>query len=154
MALAELGTGAPAGMAHIACAHSFDVLGDAKEYQEWLQLQSPPEPAPVEQKEPLAMSTEDLPPDLAQIVRSMEQEHAAVVLEAYQALQETRYTKQKKRSAEISLAQLPTVPGCRSETLEEPEAGTAGQLDKCVGEHTCRWFHHFPTTATVDTWLQ
>lgn len=83
-------------MADVACAASFDVLGDAKEYQEWLQQQSPPEPAPVERKEPLAMSTEDLPPDVAQIVRLMEQEHAAVVLEAYQKLQEARYSEQKK----------------------------------------------------------
>lgn len=78
-------------MSSAAVADSFDVLGDAKEYQEWLLQQQPPEPPPVDETQPMAMSLQDLPTDIAQAVQSMDQEDAAVVLAAYQNLQQTRY---------------------------------------------------------------
>ena len=78
-------------MSSVAVADSFDVLGDAKEYQEWLLQQQPSEPPSVDEILPMAMSLQDLPDDIAQAVQSMDQEDAAVVLAAYQNLQQSRY---------------------------------------------------------------
>ncbi|DBA87184.1 TPA: hypothetical protein ACH3X2_005188 [Trebouxia sp. C0005] len=75
-------------------ASSYDVLGDAAEYQEWLASQIPPAAptAETEQAEAKqqAQALGDLPADMAQIVVHMEQQHAAAVLSAYQSLQRSR----------------------------------------------------------------
>ncbi len=76
-------------------ASSYDVLGDAAEYQEWLASQIPPAAptAETEQADAKQQAQEigDLPADIAQIVVHMEQQHAAAVLSAYQSLQRSRY---------------------------------------------------------------
>ena len=77
-------------------ASSYDVLGDAAEYQEWLAAQVPPAAptAETEQADAKQQAQEigDLPADIAQIVVHMEQQHAAAVLSAYQSLQRLRYS--------------------------------------------------------------
>lgn len=77
-------------MSNAAVANSFDVLGDAQEYQEWLLQQSTPEQADEEEAQPLAMSVADLPADIAQVVQGLQQEDVAVVLATYQKLQQAR----------------------------------------------------------------
>ena len=77
-------------------ASSYDVLGDAAEYQEWLASQIPPA-APTAETEQAdakqqAQAIGDLPADIAQIVVHMEQQHTAAVLSAYQSLQRSRYS--------------------------------------------------------------
>lgn len=79
-----------ASMSGAAVANSFDVLGDAEEYQEWLLQQNLPEPPPVKEAQTTAMSLADLPADIAQVVQSMQQEDVAVVLATYQELKQSR----------------------------------------------------------------
>ena len=104
-------------MVDAANADSFDVLGDAREYQQWLQLQNPPEAAPVEQKGPSALSMEDLPADIAQVVRLLDPEHAAVVLEAYQKLQEDRYVGSSAALSHGAPGQKPMYTGQTPQSL-------------------------------------
>lgn len=77
-------------------ASSYDVLGDASEYQEWLAKQHPVAPI-AESKQDEAVhqvqGVEDLPAEIAHIVVNMEQQHAAAVLSAYQDLQRIRYAQ-------------------------------------------------------------
>jgi len=79
----------------VVMASSYNVLGDAAEYQEWLASQMPPAAptAETEQADAKQQAQEigDLPADIAQIVVHMEQQHAAAVLSAYQSLQRSRY---------------------------------------------------------------
>ena len=77
-------------------ASSYDVLGDASEYQEWLASQSPVAPTADSQDDDTVhqvQEVQDLPAEIAHIVENMEQQHAAAVLTAYRELQRFRYAQ-------------------------------------------------------------
>ncbi|KAL0020544.1 hypothetical protein WJX77_000174 [Trebouxia sp. C0004] len=102
-------------------ASSYDVLGDAAEYQEWLASQTPPA-APIAESEQSdakqqAQEIGDLPADIAQIVVHMEQQHAAAVLSAYQSLQRSRQNAPPAPSDAVYDTTLQEPSGVMADTI-------------------------------------
>lgn len=85
-------------MTAFVMSSSYDVLGDASEYEEWLASQQSqdsgcPERASEaiqDDRKQQIQSIEDLPAELADVVMHLEQQHASVILSAYQGLQHSR----------------------------------------------------------------
>lgn len=70
---------------------TYDVLGDPNEYEEWLTSQQPPEPVIKNKRADVAQQIQELPEDIRQVAAQLDQQHASVILSAYQQLQLSRY---------------------------------------------------------------
>lgn len=101
----------------------YDVLGDPNEYEEWLALQQPPEPAVEIKRDNVAQQIQELPEDILQVVSELDPQRAFVILSAYQQLQLRRYaqlyqvllTISRTPSWLTSVAYLQ--PGCKSSRI-------------------------------------